>query len=213
MTRALATRPSGFFGSPRRTVDLERLRAAAAHPRFRALARSRAVEPSLDEATPFAAPTAAAAISPEQRLLQRISFGPTTADAARIRQIGYQRYLDEQLNYQALDDSELDAALAEALPTLSMTPAQLYFGENFDLTYELPIAAILRAIYTKRQLFETMVHFWTDHFNIDLLGDTAHFLKQVDERDVIRKHAEVSGFPATKITEIKRMIDPTTANG
>lgn len=31
--------------------------------------------------------------------------------------------------------------------------------------------------------------------------------------DVIRKHAEVSGFPATKITEIKRMIDPTTANG
>ena len=30
--------------------------------------------------------------------------------------------------------------------------------------------------------------------------------------DVIRKHAEVSGFPATKITEVKRMIDPTTAN-
>jgi hypothetical protein len=27
---------------------------------------------------------------------------------------------------------------------------------------------------------------------------------------VIRKHAEMSGFPATKITEIKRMIDPTT---
>jgi Nickel responsive protein SCO4226-like len=28
---------------------------------------------------------------------------------------------------------------------------------------------------------------------------------------IIRKHAEISGFPATKITEIKRMIDPTTA--
>ena len=27
---------------------------------------------------------------------------------------------------------------------------------------------------------------------------------------VIRKHAEMSGFPATKITEVKRMIDPTT---
>lgn len=26
----------------------------------------------------------------------------------------------------------------------------------------------------------------------------------------IRKHAEISGFPATKITEIRRMIDPTT---
>ncbi len=29
--------------------------------------------------------------------------------------------------------------------------------------------------------------------------------------DVIRKHAEISGFPATKITPIKRIIDPTTA--
>ncbi|MBI3678342.1 MAG: DUF4242 domain-containing protein [Proteobacteria bacterium] len=27
---------------------------------------------------------------------------------------------------------------------------------------------------------------------------------------VIRKHAEKSGFPATKITEVKKMIDPTT---
>ncbi|TGV11486.1 DUF4242 domain-containing protein [Mesorhizobium sp. M8A.F.Ca.ET.173.01.1.1] len=28
--------------------------------------------------------------------------------------------------------------------------------------------------------------------------------------DVIRKHAEISGFPATKITMIRKMIDPTT---
>jgi hypothetical protein len=27
---------------------------------------------------------------------------------------------------------------------------------------------------------------------------------------IIRKHAELSGFPATKITEIGKMIDPTT---
>ena len=30
------------------------------------------------------------------------------------------------------------------------------------------------------------------------------------DEDVIKKHAEVSGFPATKITEVKKMIDPTT---
>jgi hypothetical protein len=29
----------------------------------------------------------------------------------------------------------------------------------------------------------------------------------------IRKHAEISGFPATRITEIHRIIDPTTASG
>jgi Nickel responsive protein SCO4226-like len=30
------------------------------------------------------------------------------------------------------------------------------------------------------------------------------------DENVIRKHAEISGFPATKITEVKKMIDPTT---
>jgi hypothetical protein len=27
---------------------------------------------------------------------------------------------------------------------------------------------------------------------------------------IIRRHAEISGFPATKVTEIRKMIDPTT---
>jgi len=27
----------------------------------------------------------------------------------------------------------------------------------------------------------------------------------------IRRHAEISGFPATKVTEIRKTIDPTTA--
>ena len=33
-----------------------------------------------------------------------------------------------------------------------------------------------------------------------------------DER-IIRKHAETSGFPATRIAEIRTMIDPTTERG
>jgi hypothetical protein len=31
------------------------------------------------------------------------------------------------------------------------------------------------------------------------------------DEDIIRRHADISGFPATKITEVRRMIDPTTA--
>jgi hypothetical protein len=27
---------------------------------------------------------------------------------------------------------------------------------------------------------------------------------------MIRRHAEMSGFPANKITEVRKMIDPTT---
>jgi len=30
------------------------------------------------------------------------------------------------------------------------------------------------------------------------------------DEQIIRKHAEISGFPATQITEIRKMIDPTT---
>lgn len=30
------------------------------------------------------------------------------------------------------------------------------------------------------------------------------------DEDTIRKHAEISGFPATNITLVRKMIDPTT---
>jgi len=43
-------------------------------------------------------------------------------------------------------------------------------------------------------------------------GDKTFCIYLAQSEDVIHKHAELSGFPATKVTEIKRMIDPTTAN-
>ncbi|HXU29432.1 MAG TPA: DUF1800 domain-containing protein [Thermoanaerobaculia bacterium] len=196
MRRAAAFAP-GFFGLNRPRPDAEMARRAA-HPRLRALSAEHAdrLAAALDATAEHESLEANAGVllTPEQRLLQRTSFGPTLADSERMRQLGYTAYLEEQLAYTRLDDSELEGALTDALPTLSMTPGELYFGENFDLTYELPIAAIYRAIYSKRQLFETMVHFWTDHFNIDLGGDAAYFLKHVDEREVIRKHA-LGKFP------------------
>ncbi|TIX16073.1 MAG: DUF4242 domain-containing protein, partial [Mesorhizobium sp.] len=29
---------------------------------------------------------------------------------------------------------------------------------------------------------------------------------------IIQRHAKMSGFPATKITQVKRLFDPTTAH-
>ena len=51
-------------------------------------------------------------------------------------------------------------------------------------------STILRAIYSKRQLFERMVEFWTDHFNTDI--NTVGILKTADVRDVLRGHALTS---------------------
>ena len=33
-----------------------------------------------------------------------------------------------------------------------------------------------------------------------------------DEEKDVRKHAEISGFPADRIVEVRRVIDPMTAN-
>ena len=41
-------------------------------------------------------------------------------------------------------------------------------------------------------------------------GDKTFCVYLAKDEDVIRKHAEISGFPATKITPVRKMIDPTT---
>jgi len=42
-------------------------------------------------------------------------------------------------------------------------------------------------------------------------GDKTFCIYMAKDEAVIRKHAEMSGFPANKITEVRKMIDPTTA--
>jgi cell division inhibitor SulA len=42
-------------------------------------------------------------------------------------------------------------------------------------------------------------------------GDTIHCIYIAPSEDLIREHAEASGFPANQIMEIKAIIDPTTA--
>lgn len=48
---------------------------------------------------------------------------------------------------------------------------------------------------------------WIESFVAD---DKTFCVYLAKDATVIRKHAEISGFPASRITEIKRMIDPTT---
>jgi uncharacterized protein (DUF1800 family) len=54
---------------------------------------------------------------------------------------------------------------------------------------ELLRATLLRKIYSKWQLKEVLVDFWTDHFNIYLYDDLQRWGKTVDDRDVIRANA------------------------
>ena len=44
-------------------------------------------------------------------------------------------------------------------------------------------------------------------------GDKTFCIYIADNDALIREHAELSGFPATVVTEVRRMIDPVTAEG
>ena len=49
---------------------------------------------------------------------------------------------------------------------------------------------------------------WVESY---VAADKTFCVYLANDEAIIRKHAEISGFPATKITEIQKMIDPTTA--
>ncbi|MEI9993728.1 MAG: DUF4242 domain-containing protein [Rhizomicrobium sp.] len=48
---------------------------------------------------------------------------------------------------------------------------------------------------------------WQESF---VAADKTFCVYLAKDEATIRKHAEISGFPATKITEVRKMIDPTT---
>lgn len=51
---------------------------------------------------------------------------------------------------------------------------------------------------------------WIESFVAD---DKTVCVYLAKDEEIIKRHAELSGFPATKITEIGKMIDPTTESG
>jgi hypothetical protein len=48
---------------------------------------------------------------------------------------------------------------------------------------------------------------WLESF---VAADKTFCVYLAKDETTIRKHAEISGFPATRITEVRKMIDPTT---
>jgi hypothetical protein len=51
---------------------------------------------------------------------------------------------------------------------------------------------------------------WVESFVAD---DRTFCVYLAKDEQAIRRHAEISGFPANRIVEIRKMIDPTTAGG
>jgi uncharacterized protein (DUF1800 family) len=123
------------------------------------------------------------------RLVARTNFGVTEVELARAESLGYEGYLEYQLNFAAISDSAIEDRIATSIPFLAQNPVAYYTQNNGVLQNQLTEATILRAVYSQRGLFQRMVEFWTDHFNIDARIGPLGILKVNDDRNVIRTHA------------------------
>lgn len=141
----------------------------------------------------FTAPTAKE-IDPVSHVLNRLTFGAAPGEYARVRALAKdarkaaEAFIEEQLAPEAIEDAACDRKLAR-FPALNAPLAEFFEYKEERLLQEIVLATTTRAVYSRRQLYEVMVHFWTDHFNIDPSKGDSRWLKAWDDREVIRKFA------------------------
>lgn len=146
--------------------------------------------------------------------VNRLSFGPTPGELARVMQMGVDRYVDEQLNPERLP---LPAQLTRQLDSLrtprmsqdelitqyrdALQAAKKEKDADQDagkdqrremvqtMVLESGEARLLRALQSPRQLEEVMVDFWFNHFNVFSGKGLTRVLVESYEREAIRPHA------------------------
>ena len=126
------------------------------------------------------------------RLVRRVTNGVTEEELKLAKKLGFAGYLNYHLAYAKVDDAFAQNFVAQNYPYLGQTVDQLYNLDQGMLQNQLTEATLYRAAFSKRQLYERMVEFWSDHFNISF--SQVNYLKLVDDKDVIRRHA-LGKFP------------------
>jgi len=141
--------------------------------------------------------------------LNRMAYGPRPGDIERVRTMGFNAYVEEQLAPAAIDDSDCDSRLAAVrlrlldqllpLAALSKPIAELWYLTDYNTLlddaerkrpfHEVRVATWIRAVYSRRQLQEVLVDFWHNHFNINAASDVRIQVALPSyDRDVIRTH-------------------------
>ncbi len=133
---------------------------------------------------------------PEAHLLSRATYGARPADLERVRAMGIEKWLDQQLAPGRIDDGQTENALAQfeglrmSFTELSQTYAPKGKGAKRpqQLLQELVGAKLTRAVYTERQLEEVMTDFWFNHFNVFFGDGPVRYLVADYEKNAIRAH-------------------------
>ena len=128
-------------------------------------------------------------IDPAAHILNRLTFGAGPGDHGRVSAMGIEAFIDEQLAPDKIDDTLCDRAIARFAECWWEPLGEAYEEDDESLSPVLRRVALLRAVYSKRQLFEVMCEFWSDHFNIDPGKGDCRYAKIADDQNTIRKHA------------------------
>ncbi len=140
--------------------------------------------------------------------LNRTSFGPTREEVQKVNRLGIPAYLEEQLHPERISDSLVEEKLA-GLKTMRLSSRELIelyplprqqagqqemMGQQQmqgprTVILELQQARLLRSVYSQRQLYEIMVDFWSNHFNVFSAKGADRWLTTAYDRDTIRPHA------------------------
>jgi uncharacterized protein (DUF1800 family) len=136
--------------------------------------------------------------------LTRLGFGPTPEDVADFESMGatdderLSNWLDKQLNPDSIADSDCDAKIQAAgfnSPGKSLRQSWSDYyrsdssSERYIPAYELERMNFMRAAHSKKQLFEVLVDFWHNHFNIYAWDSYIASVFMNWDEQVIRKHA------------------------
>ena len=97
---------------------------------------------------------------------------------------GVDAWLEQQLDYESIGDQKCQWK-TRSIESVHQPMAELYEYNERELLMDMTRHKILRAVHSKRQLFEVMVDFWTDHFNIVSEKNQCRWLKAADDRDVM----------------------------
>ncbi len=134
-------------------------------------------------------PPANATIDPTAHALNRWTFGPGPGDYARVTALGVGAFLEQQLAPEQIDDGLCERAIARFSEAWWEPLGEAYEEDDEALSPVLRRVALLRAVYSERQLFEVMCEFWSDHFNIDPGKGDARYAKIADDQNTVRAHA------------------------
>lgn len=126
------------------------------------------------------------------RLVRRVTNGVTMDELKLAQKLGYNGYINYHLGFNKIEDGATQNFVGQNYPLLTQTVDQLYNIDQRLVIDQLTEGTLYRAAFSKRQLYERMVECWSDHFNIAF--PQVNYLKLVDDREVIRKHA-LGRFP------------------